>query len=74
VQALRKKAGLQKKDNIELFISAPSKSQSALEAKVKDIKGKIGAKSIDFVAMKSIEAKKSKDKLSVKGFEVQFGF
>ncbi len=74
VQALRKKAGLQKKDNIELFISAPAKSQSALEAKVKDIKGKIGAKSIDFVAMKSVESKKSKDKLSVKGFDVQFGF
>jgi isoleucyl-tRNA synthetase len=74
VQALRKKAGLRKKDKIALFVSAPAKSQATLEAKKKEIAEKVGAKSLDFVATKAVEARKHRDKLSAKEFEVQFGF
>ena len=74
VQALRKKANLQKSDRIALFVSALASSQAALQNQTKEISQKVGASSIDFVALKTIEAKKNKDKLSVKNFEASFGF
>jgi isoleucyl-tRNA synthetase len=74
VQALRKKANLQKSDRIELSVSAPASSQAALQNQTKEIAQKVGARSIDFVALKVIESRKNKDKLSVKNFEANFGF
>ncbi len=74
VQALRKKANLQKSDKIELFVSALASSQAALQNQTKEIAQKVGAKSIDFVASKIVEAKKNRDKLNVKNFEANFGF
>ncbi len=74
VQALRKKANLQKSDRIALFVSAPASSQAALQSQTKEIAQKVGASNIDFVALKVIESKKNKDKLSVKNFEASFGF
>ena len=74
VQALRKKANLQKSDRIALFVFALASSQAALQNQTKEISQKVGASSIDFVALKTIDAKKNKDKLSVKNFEASFGF
>jgi len=74
VQALRKKANLQKSDKIELFVSAPASSQSALQSQTKEIAQKVGASNIDFVTLKAIDAKKNKGKLSIKNFETNFGF
>jgi len=74
VQDLRKKAGLQKSDIIELYASAPAKSQAALEANAKEIKEKVGAKEVNFVAAKVVEARKTHASIKVRGFEAQFGF
>ncbi len=74
VQALRKKANLQKSNRIALFVSALASSQAALQNQAKEIAQKVGASSIDFVAIKAIEAKKNRDRISVKNFEASFGF
>ncbi len=74
VQALRKKANLQKSDRIALFVSALASSQAALQNQAKEISQKVGASSIDFVAIKALEAKKNSVRISVKNFEASFGF
>jgi isoleucyl-tRNA synthetase len=74
VQALRKKAGLQKADKIDLYVAAAASSQKALQANVKEIKKKVGASDVNFVAEKVAEARKHKDKIRARNFEAQFGF
>ncbi|MEM2874102.1 MAG: isoleucine--tRNA ligase [Candidatus Nanoarchaeia archaeon] len=74
VQSLRKKASLQKPDKIILFISAPEKSKEALEQRVKEIGRKVGAKEVNFVAAKVVEACKHHDKIVARSFEAKFGF
>jgi len=74
VQALRKTAGLQKQDKIELYVYAPASSQSALQENVKEIKDKVGAKDIDFVSSKIVGSRKHHDKAKARNFEAEFGF
>lgn len=74
VQALRKKAGLQKSDRISLCVYSPAKSQLALQPALKEISEKVGAKAIDFVAAKVVETKKNKGEVKARSFEAEFGF
>ena len=74
VQALRKTAGLQKTDRIDLYVSAATTAQKALEANVKEIKEKVGAKDVNFVAQKVVNSRKSKDKIKARNIEAEFGF
>jgi isoleucyl-tRNA synthetase len=74
VQSLRKTAGLQKTDKISLYVSATASSQKALESQLKEIKDKVGAADVNFVASKVAASRKSKGKISARKFEAEFGF
>ncbi|MFC1728599.1 isoleucine--tRNA ligase [Nanoarchaeota archaeon] len=66
VQAFRKKEGLEKKDNIELFISGDT---DMIKEHADVIKEKVGASSIEFTGKGS---KSEKVKIKDKEFEVSF--
>ncbi|UCD03671.1 MAG: isoleucine--tRNA ligase [Candidatus Woesearchaeota archaeon] len=68
IQALRKKANLKKPDKIDLTISAPE------DIDVKDIKTKVGAKTLEFGNKSDTEKRKFKDSFKVKGKDISIGF
>ncbi len=74
VQALRKKAGMQKHDRVELYVYASPDSKAALEGRLYEIKEKVGASKISFASAGDTESRKWHDKISIRGFESNFGF
>ncbi len=74
VQALRKKASLQKPDKINLVVYASSRVQTYLKENIAEIQQKVGAKSVLFVAAADVKKRKNADKLEVRGEAIEFGF
>ncbi len=74
VQALRKKAGLQKPDKIALAVSASGRVQTYLKENLDEIQGKVGAKGVLFVPTSEVKKKKFLDKLEVRDEVIEFGF
>ncbi len=73
VQALRKKAGLQRPDKIGLAVSASGRVQTYLKENLEEIRQKVGAKSVLFATASEIKKKKFPDKLDVRGELIEFG-
>lgn len=55
VQDLRKKAGLQPKDKIVLFVEAPEEIKSVLKASMNDFQKSVGADSLEFKKQDSVD-------------------
>ena len=72
IQALRKKAGLQKKDNISLFLKVDDELNEMLKDWKIVIKDKVGASAMKISSLEpSREHKwKSKEKVKDKEFEI----
>ncbi|MEK6807397.1 MAG: DUF5915 domain-containing protein, partial [Nanoarchaeota archaeon] len=74
IQDLRKKAGLQKSDRINLAVACESWLKDALAGKLNDLRDKIGASKIEFVRPADIANKKHKNCLKIRQKDFEFGF
>ncbi len=71
VQALRKKAGLQKQELISLMISADKEIEDALKQKLSEIRFVVGAGTIKFGSVSDL---KTRDKIKIRGKDILFGW
>ncbi|MBD3262852.1 isoleucine--tRNA ligase [Candidatus Woesearchaeota archaeon] len=71
IQALRKKAGLEKPDKISLVISVDEGLEKQLQEFTKDIKSKVGAKKLEFVKVSGLKHSK---KFKIRNKEISIGF
>ncbi len=70
IQALRKKAGLQKQDKINLTISADKETEAILKQKLREIKPVVGASVVKFGSMADLEMQ---NKIKIRDKELVFG-
>lgn len=74
IQQLRKEAGLEKKDTINVNIAVSKTLQPQLEQFLKDIKEKVGAATISFKTQKEILKMKHHSDFTIKNEKVVAGF
>jgi len=74
VQALRKTAGLNKSDRIDLTVSVDFWLEDILSAHLIELKEKVGADKIEFSAQPGVNKRKHRDSLKVRNKTLNFGF